>query len=275
MRKSRIEIISMESCRLFIIAMHRSGASLLAYWLEECGLDIGIRRTARFADKDFLEFHELLLQYNETTMYTGIGRALNYDKYLYSKAKSILFLKNIISDQWGVKQPRATLFLDLWRKVNSAETYYISVIRDFWEVVSSLYSLEIQKVKDRNPDQIIRRRKLHELDLRKHEFHNLYLSMWIRYNEEILNHYELTQNGNHIVLWMGKLISSDKALFNYITDEWNFELSYVPISDIYQPELMHELSETEFDFDPVLQERAIETEKKLKAIAEKSKKFLS
>lgn len=263
----------MESCRLFIVAMHRSGASLLANWLMECGLDIGIRRTSRHEDRDFLEFHELLLEYNGSSMFTGIDRTLSYDKYLYSKAKSILFLKNILSDQWGVKQPRASLFLGLWREVNSGKTYYITIVRDFWEVVSSMYCLQVRRLKNKTKDPVMLKKKLSELEKRKQEFHNLYLSMWIRYNEELINHYELTEKGNHVFIWMEDFLTSDKQLFDYITSKWSFDFSYVPVSDLYKPSMLHELSESEFDFDPVLHERAIATEKKLKVIAQESKQF--
>jgi|GEM_PF-1771848 len=271
----------MESCSLFMVGMLRSGSSLLAHWLKDCGLDIGMRlpppvfknEPASFEDLDFSEFHKLLLKYNGASTFVNTDKKLTYDKYLQSKAKSILFLKRLISDQWGVKQPRATLFLDLWRNINTNEAYYITIVRDFWEVVSSLHNRELKGLKHRYKEPEAFLSKVKELEERKQEFYDLYLSMWIRYNEEIIDHYHEMPKGNHLVLWMGKLIKNDKPLFDHINKVWDFDLTYQPISELYKPEAFHELTETEFEFSPDLHSRAIETEQKLRTIALESEQI--
>jgi len=273
----------MESRQLFMVSMHRSGSSILANWVKACGLDIGKRippptlcnKASKHEDKDFLELHELLLEFNGATMLTGLDRELGYDNYLRAKAKSVLFVKNILSDQWGMKQPLASLFLDLWHDVNPEETYYISVVRDFWEVVSSMHNCQVGKIKYRYTTETDLNAQLEEFDQRKKEFYNLYLSMWIRYNQEIIQHYNRSEKGNHLVIWMKDMLTSDRPMFEYLTDNWGFNLTYTPISEVYNPMYLHKLPETEFPFEPELRQRAIETEKLLEKLAKESYSFLS
>ena len=111
-----------ESTPLLMIGMHRSGTSLFASWIKECGLDIGANligatpsnKKGHFEDLDIVEFHEKLLKFNDTNLYEGIGEELKYNEYHIAKAKSLVKLRNELSNQWGWKQPRASLFLNLW-----------------------------------------------------------------------------------------------------------------------------------------------------------------
>src|SRR5215213_1983981 len=98
---------------LIILGMHRSGTSLIANWLHECGLHLGERLLAEgasnakghFEDLDFLELHEQIFHFNKIS-YGGLKPPLEItlNDYYESKIKSLIAFKNQMQQQWGWKE---------------------------------------------------------------------------------------------------------------------------------------------------------------------------
>lgn len=258
----------MTSKNLFIVAMHRSGTSLAANWLHRCGLNMGHQLIGatfsnvfgHFEDLDFVEFHEKLLRFNKNTLYAKMGEPLVHDDYFLARAKSLIFLRNQLADQWGVKQPRATLFLDMWRAANP-EGHYFVPYRNYKEVVSSLYNREYKKIEVRNSDNPAKIKELQAAYLeQKAEKCKDYLSMWIRHNQDILDHLPLIESDKYLVVSVEDLTTKDDQIFDVVTNQWGFDLTYVPIKELYSPTSFHKQLDLELDSELELIAERIETQ---------------
>ncbi len=233
---------------LFIVGMHRSGTSLAANWLHACGLDLGnelIGATfsnvkGHFEDLDFVEFHVKLLRFNNNNLYAKLNEPMTTNEYHEAKAKSLVYLRNLLSSQWGVKQPRITLFLPLWRKVLPLARYLIP-FRHYKQVVFSLWNREYKKlaIKNQGNDELIKTLQ-HDFLAKKEEICNNYLSMWIRHNQEVLEHLSHLETDRKLLVEVKDFVANDKAIFDRLTEKWEFELNYVPLASIYEPKLMHQ-----------------------------------
>lgn len=256
---------------LLILGMHRSGTSLSANWLGQCGLDLGqnlIGATpsnvlGHFEDVDIVEFHEKLLRFNQTDLYQGEGPPLAYTDYHLAKAQSLVFLRDQFSSQWGWKQPRACLFLSLWRQV-LPEAHYFLIWRPYEEVITSLYRREYKKLARKNPfpSSLFKQlsfRKDREKILRS------YLSMWIRHNRELLDHLKLIDPEKILLTSVQGLVEKDKPLFEKLHRNWGFDLSYVPLESVYQPKLLLSEPLHLHDSDPLIQ-KAEEITRELREI---------
>jgi hypothetical protein len=229
---------------LLILGMHRSGTSLSANWLGSCGLDLGqnlIGATpsnilGHFEDVDIVEFHEKLLRFNDTSLYQGEGPPLVFNEYHIAKARSLVYLRDQFGDQWGWKQPRACLFLPLWRKV-LPEAHYFLIYRPFEEVITSLYRREFKKLARKNP---FPSSAIKQFQFRKSQKKLLrqYLSMWVRHNQELLDHLGKLSREKVLLTSVKGLVDKEKQIFHHLTDTWDFQLEHVSLKSIYQPNLL-------------------------------------
>ena len=141
---------------LVITGMHRSGTSLLARVFAGAGLDLGAHLLpaakgnpfGHFEDADVVALHEQLLRARGASAFrvpelwrlrlsAGEERALH----------ELVARRGAAAPVWGFKDPRATLFLDLWRE-RLACPCFLLVYRHPIEVVLSLLrrgiDLEVQ-----------------------------------------------------------------------------------------------------------------------------------
>ncbi len=230
--------------QLIILAMHRSGTSLTANWLARCGLNLGYNLIGatpsnvfgHFEDLDIVEFHEKLLRFNETNLYQGEGPPLKYNDYHVAKAKSLVFLRDQLSDQWGWKQPRACLFLDLWRQVLS-NPFYLILFRDPHEVVASLYKREYKKLAYKNSFPQSAGLQF-QFEQQQNNITESYLSMWLRHNKELMDHLGHLKEDQYLLVSVSNLVKLHRAIFHHITEQWGFQLTYSDITNIYKPSHM-------------------------------------
>ena len=162
---------------LAITGMHRSGTSLVANYLQLCGVHIGDtlhpadRGNPRgyYEDVDFLKFHKDLLSF------LGLSIFLLEEKQLRSQvpARFGLRAKEIIEKKerytvWGWKDPRTSLFLDFWQEIIH-DLKVLFLLRHPVSVVGSLLR--------RGTDRIVKRRP------------SIAFQSWHCYNERILQFY--------------------------------------------------------------------------------------
>ncbi|MBW4554985.1 MAG: glycosyltransferase [Trichormus sp. ATA11-4-KO1] len=164
-----------ESAIFIITGMHRSGTSLTASLMQSAGVHIGERLMGaapsnpkgHFENLDFVGFHEYALR-SQGISQEGwtIQNNIQTPQQLLDKAK-IIIAENSTTNYWGWKDPRTTLFLDLWRNL-LPQAYFIFTYRSPWEVVDSLY---------RRGDVIFSSNPKYALQI------------WMHYNQIILNFY--------------------------------------------------------------------------------------
>lgn len=141
-----------ESSPLVVLGMHRSGTSLVARWLNECGLFLGdelygaseFNPHGYFEDVDFIRLHQALLEEQglhpsgheqpvcRNTPLSGADLD-TLETFLRSKSKP---------EPWGWKDPRTCLFLDGYRSV-CPNARYLVVVRHYAPVVASLVRREV------------------------------------------------------------------------------------------------------------------------------------
>ena len=251
--------------------MHRSHTSLIANWLYKTGLNLGERLIGatpsnifgHFEDVDIVEFHEELLKFNKTTLYAGIEDTLNYNSSHIKKAQYLLNKRNNKNINWGWKQPRSALFLDLWLKVLPENSYFFLPYRDYTEVVNSLYIREYNKLSAKNPHEKVSRKQKEFINA-KDEICNSYLSMWIRHNSEILKLRKKLNNMRLLYISLTKLLEYNDFIFNTIKNKWYFDnLNFIDIKKIYEPNNISKPAE-KFYFNLNLKKQADEIFQELK-----------
>jgi hypothetical protein len=68
----------------------------------------------------------------------------------------------------------------------------------------------------------------------------LYLSAWVHYNEQILNHIRDLPTGKYLFVHYEDLFANDSIYFDHLRDEWNFSLDYVPFQHVFKRGLLSE-----------------------------------
>jgi hypothetical protein len=247
-----LPMITPEKKVLVIAGMHRSGTSLITQWLYKCGLHVGdnlmepsfANVQGYFEDLDFVTAHENILQ-EEKLKTSGLVVCNNID----IKEKNIKHLKNIISkkssehNEWGWKDPRTCLFLDTYAALIPG-AYYLVIIRDFEETISSLisrhYKGSVKKYQHKKGfskwlwENYKKKRRMHLL-CRKYATY--YLKVWILYNENLLKHLQTLPPNRFMVVHSSLLKENDAEIFSHFTDEWNFSLHYYPFNNVFKSNL--------------------------------------
>ncbi len=238
---------------LMVVGMHRSGTSLISNWLYRCGLQLGEHLLeagngnveGHFEDVEFLKMHEEILTSND---YPASGYV--YDKvidisiYQLAKLKSVIKLKNQLYPQWGWKEPRTCLFLDLYREL-LPNSKYLVIVRDYAAVVYSLLKRDFAEYEGKYLGRkklsrfvwlYFRRRKASSKFYKAHA--EDFLKVYIEYNQHILNTLKELPHEDYMVVNYSLLEKSDKEVFSFLTGKWHFKLRYHEFNEVYKKNLM-------------------------------------
>jgi hypothetical protein len=266
-----------------VVGMHRSGTSLITNWLQHCGLQVGERLLeanhgnveGHFEDVEFLRIHEEILESNDLD-----SGGLVYDKdidislYQLEKLKSVIKVKNQRYKQWGWKEPRTCLFLNLYREL-LPNSKYLVIVRDYQSVVNSLLKREFSLVEEKYLARKLfkrmiwvylrRRRKEKKL---YHDNAEYFLKVWIEYNEHILDTLKDLSPDNYIVINYTLLEKCDKQVFSFLTNTWRFALKYFSFQDVYKKSLLSKV----VNLEPLIKDKALLS--KAKRIEDDFKKYM-
>jgi len=152
--------------------MHRSGTSLLSSFLNINGVNMGEKlvgpakgnEKGHFEDEYFVNLHDSILKDNHQHIFTSKKHFIIHQN---RKLQAQQMIQQNIHERWGWKDPRSSLFLDLWEScLNAKEHVYIFLYRNPYDVIDSIFRRGAEK-----------RIKLY--------FHLPAIS-WINYNETIL-----------------------------------------------------------------------------------------
>jgi len=245
-------MIEQDNKILVIAGMHRSGTSVISQWLDKCGLHLGETLLGaatgniegHFEDTDFLRVHEQTLQAHG---FPGSGITAEaipeLSVYEKEKLKALVGFKNRLDEQWGWKEPRTCLFLDHYREL-IPNAYYVFVIRDYHETVSSLIQRELKELDlyysrkswISRQNWKIRQRNIREEKLYK-EYSAHYLEVWINYNEYILKSINSLPNEQFIVTDHHLLQNNYHDVFAQLVYQWGFPLTCANFNEVYKPSL--------------------------------------
>ncbi|MEK0182304.1 sulfotransferase family protein, partial [Microcoleus anatoxicus] len=215
-----------QSNALIIASMHRSGSSLTAAILQSAGVYIGRELLSpnvgnikgHYENLDFYHFHMAILESQ------GINSAgwtlqekIDVEDRFVEKAKALI-KKNSLSQIWGWKEPRTTLFLDFWAEL-LPEAKFILIYRYPWEVIDSLY---------RRGDHIFQSQP------------DMAIKIWLHYNQKILNCYHRFPDRCHLAS-MNNIIGATDKYIESINQKLQTNL-IDSSANIYEPPLLQQLS---------------------------------
>ena len=248
--------------------MHRSGTSLITNWLFHCGLQVGERlvgaaegnKEGHYEDVEFLQLHEEILAANGYPQ-TGLihHKPIHISEYQLEKLKAILKVKEHHFDQWGWKEPRTCLFLEVYRKLIPGAKYLV-IVRDYAAVVSSLLKRDFNIL-----DKGYRQRsfftrlkwKLFRKSRRRKKYYREkatdYLQVWIDYNEHILDMLGNIPGEDYLVINYSLLETRDRDVFSFLKGEWGFKLKYFPFGNVYKKGLISAKN----DIDPLITDHVL------------------
>ena len=241
--------------RILIIAgMHRSGTSLITQWLYRCGLNVGENLLGsgignddgHYEDLVFYDFQRKALRNNNIhdSGFTDepVPTLTSAER---EQLKAIISEKNNLFREWGWKDPRTCLFLREYEYL-IPDAHYLVVFRDWKSTVSSMISREY-KVRYAH-DEIVkkgwftafRKKRAYNKRISKlcAEHASFFLKIWIFYNQEILASVARTGHENSTIVNYALLLKSDRAVFDKLTNHWQFELNYIDFNEIYKPALL-------------------------------------
>jgi len=233
--------------------MHRSGTSLITNWLHHCGLQVGEclvkanpgNKEGHYEDVEFLKLHEEILSGNGLSPGGLVhDEKINISEYQLEKLKAIISVKERHYEQWGWKEPRTCLFLDVYKEL-LPDAKYLVIVRDHMAVVSSLLKRGFDEVyKTSAPRSFIGKLKWdwYKKAKRQKKFYSDYaedyLKVWIDYNAHILNIVHQLPKNDYLVINYTLLEKDDSRVFAFLTNDWRFNLEYFPFSKVYNKSLI-------------------------------------
>lgn len=132
---------------LLVTGMHRSGTSLLTSILAAAGVHVGDQLMGaaesnphgHFEDLEFYALHQRILAANGLSR-EGFTCQATIDVPAAARAEAMALVgrRRAAGRPWGWKDPRSTLFLDVWAEL-LPEARYVFAFRPVWEVVDSLF----------------------------------------------------------------------------------------------------------------------------------------
>jgi hypothetical protein len=205
-----------------LAGMGRSGTSLMASYFRHCGISMGDRLLGarfnnprgHFEDQDFLDFHKELLVQNRSNMYSPRNKMIISGEML-NKAKNIIASRSEFGKSWGWKEPRTSLFLDMWGEL-LPDAKFVFMYRDAYANMESLY-------------RIIHKRYIYLTPW-------VVPKAWIHYNECCIAFHENNPGRSVFVSIEGFNSSHDQSsevLGNWLGYEFN-----CPYTDVYRPKEM-------------------------------------
>lgn len=213
----------MSSPILAITGMHRSGTSLLSQYLSECNLLVGQSlldggvvsgktRGGHHEDKSFVELHTDILAYNHTSIFVTKAHRLPLRlNDLYRRRASELLYARKDWSQWGWKDPRTALLLDLWAN-ESDRIKFLFIFRSPLQVVDSLLRRGRNKMITCKPA--------------------IALQSWLIYNQQILDFVE-HHPSRSILVEVEDFIACPEATTTQLSNRFGFDMPSVPLDSFF------------------------------------------
>lgn len=202
-----------------LAGMHRSGTSLFSSYLQHCGISMGEdmatagpgNKHGHFEDRTFLELHKEILKDNDTHMYCNPGQ-LSISTTQKESARSLINNNRIKHDHWGWKDPRTTLFLDLWNEI-APDAKFLILYREPFAVIDSLFR--------RKGERFLFIKPIMAADA------------WLLYNNRLIEFYNKHPK-KCLIANINGINNSPKHSLPIISKWLEYDLSK-PYSDVYHP----------------------------------------
>lgn len=211
---------------LIITGMHRSGTSLVAHYLKECGLYIGDNLfnqrkgnpLGHFEDLEFLYFHKRMLRENGIDKFPTSDSGLPIHLNGPNRIEGIqMVARRMERRQWGWKDPRTTLFLEFWSGILK-NARYLFIFRHPSEVAQSLV------------------RRGTDADIL--EMPVIGLKAWRVYNNQILQFW-MNHQDDAVVWDIQDLVHDPQLAVRYLNANFDIELEHLAFDRVFRKNALH------------------------------------
>jgi hypothetical protein len=229
--------------RLIIAGMHRCGTSFFASWMKDMGLSLGEKligatpsnTRGHFEDLAIVEFHEELLHYNQTNLYESSDKKMIFNESHIAKARLLVSLRDEQNDQWGWKQPRATLFLELWNQLG-VDFLYVFLIRDPMDVVNSLIRREAHKFLYKFDEETgPLKRQTYLSNVAEHALK--YIAMYERHMYEVIQFIDSKEETRTLIADFHDFPSVGRSYYEFLKVQWGLQLEWCDPKAILSPDM--------------------------------------
>jgi hypothetical protein len=222
------------SKQLVIAGFHRSGTSATAQLLHRAGLFLGYELLeplpsnpyGHFEDREVVNLHQEILADNDRTWLVGEPLLPMVSGARWARARGMIERRNAEHALWGFKDPRACLFLMIWKYL-LPDMKVLLVYRHFSESTHSLGRRHSSDLFLRMGNPRIHRRFWEEPDLA--------LRMWLVHNEVLLAFVRAYPEDTLAVSM--DMIRDGFPLVHAVNDRWNLDLEDVPVGESYDPHI--------------------------------------
>jgi len=217
---------------LAITGMHRSGTSLVASWLQACGLVLDNGRVVPpypdnplgfFEDADFVDLHAISIR-RRSRWSAGWKLAsrhpLGFSIPEREIAERLIKQRSDVFPVWGWKDPRTVLFLHQWKRLIPSLKVIICW-RSPEEVVFSLLN------------------RWRISGTRYHYLDPIWaINMWKAYNSVAVQYFK--NHGNDTIIFsINKLIDNDYFTFININKKFGNKLEYKDFNTLYRSDMLN------------------------------------
>jgi hypothetical protein len=225
---------------LVITGMHRSGTSLVARFFYHAGVDMGERFVGarpsnpygHYEDVEILEFHRniLLREFGHSMWVPGPPPLSATDRI---RAEDLIMVR-MEKSHWGWKEPRTSLFLDMWGELLPG-ALFLFVVRHPLLVLDSLSR--------RNHTRFYHFGK-----------HNTFLKAWLTYNRACLDFYRSHRPRSLLIMLEGVLQQMEQFAL-LVSERLSIVLDAHEFRAVYDPAVLARAKQKR-----VLASRALTTE---------------
>lgn len=218
---------------LCLTGMHRSGTSLTASWLQDCGLVIdagGLVGPAAGNPKGHYEDFEMMLLHRAEFMAQrrrSRGWQLTAPDDLWfssdrrSEAAELIRNRNARFEQWGWKDPRSLPFLQQWQQLEPDLRVMI-----LWRPVEDVVGSLVRRAADaKNKDFKVGTSKA--------------VSTWIAYNELALKH-KRANPGTTLLVPLTRVLQDGEAVIDELKERLDMNLQWSAMSERFEADLLHQ-----------------------------------
>ena len=247
---------------LIIAGFHRSGTSFTAQTLHQHGLFLGddllgaapSNPYGHFEDRTVVTLHDDLLRDNGETWQVDRPLLPVVQPAIWDRIESFVSYRRGRHTFWGFKDPRACLFLGLWRHI-MPDARLVAVYRPYWSSVSSLHRRHgYQLAVDQPPADV---------HLRFFEEPDLALRMWINHNLALIRECRAFAARSLVVSF--DALAKGFPLVQRLRDRWSLPLDRPQLTSSFDPGATDSGRHVRI-FDPALRERADDIMKQLEEL---------
>ncbi len=219
--------------QLIVAGFHRSGTSLVCQLLHRAGLFLGYdllgttfsNPHGHFEDTEILDLHEQILADNGQTWLVSESFLPVVTGAHWQKLEQIIQRRNSEHDLWGFKDPRACLFMMIWKHL-LPDAKVLLVYRHFSD---STYSLgrrqSVELLADPTGPAYFYKRFWEEPDLA--------LRMWLTHNEALLTFARTFPDDTLAV--SADMVQHGFPIVKAANQRWGLSLNDVSSSEVINP----------------------------------------